>query len=76
MGPNFRLVAREVDYPRRPLPPQVAPPAIERSADGAVLHFFYLQDEGNASGAPATPFRAEVKCASSYKATLVTSPGP
>jgi hypothetical protein len=76
IGPDTKLVANVADYPRYPVPDKVAPPAIERNAGGAVLHFYYIQFDSHLPGAPPTPFRAEVKCSPNYQATLVTSPGP
>jgi hypothetical protein len=75
MGPDYRLVAQVADYPKYPVPPQIAPPSIERKAGGAVLHFYYVQLDTH-MGAPATAWSAEVKCSPAYKAALVTSPGP
>ncbi len=76
LGPEFRLVANAADYPKAPVPPGVGPPALERSGGGAVLRFFVLQDDHSLPGSPPTKLAAEVACSSSYKAKLVTSPGP
>ena len=75
MGGANRLVANVTDYPTRPLPAQVTPPTIERTAAGAVLHFFYTEP-GQPVGAPSSPFAAEVRVSADYKAQLTTHPGP
>jgi hypothetical protein len=75
MGRGFRLVDPLNVYPRRPLPPQVTLPAIERGGQGAVLKFFYVKDDAM-PGAPAAPFAAEVTCSADFKAALVSNPGP
>jgi len=74
MGPEHRLVDRVIDYPKRPLPAQIAPPTLDRGVKGAVLRFYYV--ELDIHGGPATGWSAEVQCLPDYKAALVTAPGP
>lgn len=75
MGGASRLVTSVTDYPTRPLPTQVTPPAIQRTGTGAILRFFYTEP-GQPVGAPSTPFIAEVRVSADYHAQLTTRPGP
>jgi len=76
IGLDTKLVAKVADYPKYPLPDKVTPPTLERNAGGAVLHFYYMLFDSQTPGAPPTPFSAEVKISSDYKAQLITNPGP
>jgi hypothetical protein len=67
MGPSYQLVENAAKYPKYPVP-------LDRTSRGATLRFFYLLLDNH--GGPATPFAAEVKCSTDYKAPLATSAGP
>jgi len=71
MGPGYQVVERLSDYRAYPVPSEIAPPALDRSAGGAVLRFYFVKLDDH--GGPATNYSAEVACSASYEATLVTS---